>query len=240
MICLTPRTERPRIAVLTMVSGEQEHLLSHVDGLAVSTWPPDVHVVTSIRDRAVTRGRLPIRSDRWDTVVPVLPVPRSRDAFCPGAHAAGQAALDAGAEVLIFLSVDVIPSRGLIQVLAEAAVEGQGSTPTLWHSTVDALGPAPQPGYPVAGDLDALFVGDGAAVGVQAVSSAPGWCYSFAMTAQDWRIVVPRVLDTHRFSASPTHVEDVITASSGQFRRVGGASAYLQHTPQPCDMQATG
>ncbi|WP_202613769.1 hypothetical protein, partial [Ornithinimicrobium cerasi] len=116
----TPRTARPRIAVLTVVSGEHDQLLSQVDGLAVSTWPPDLHVVTSARDRTVTRGHLPIGSDRWDTVVPVLPVPPSRAAFLPGLHAAGQAALDGGADVLVFLAVSCIPSRRLLQIFAEA------------------------------------------------------------------------------------------------------------------------
>ncbi|MFK5636053.1 MULTISPECIES: hypothetical protein [unclassified Ornithinimicrobium] len=229
MICHdTARTGRPRIAVLTMVSGEHDHLLSHVDGLAVSTWPPDVHVVTSIRDRALTRGRLPIASDRWTTVVPVLPVPPSRDAFLPGLHAAGRAALEGGADVLIFLSVSCIPSRRLLQVLAQAATCGQSSTPTLWHSVVDGLAPAPSVGYPVAGDLDA-FLGDRAHT--PGPTTVPGrrWCDSFAMTARDWRLVMPRVHASHPYDGAPTDVEDVITASSGRFRQVTGATAYLQH-----------
>ena len=239
MICTTPRTDRPRTAVLTMVSGEHDHLLSHVDGLAVSTWPPDVHVVTSIRDREVTRGRLPICSDRWTTVVPVLPVPRSRDAFLPALHTAGQAALDAGADVLIFLSVNAIPSRRLIQVFAEATTCGQATTPRLWHSAVDELGPSPSVGYPVAGDLDALLLDEHPPVAARAVSPKPRWCNSFAMTARDWRLVLPRVLRSHPYDGRPSDVEDVVSASSGQLRRVTGATAYLQHTRQGLPLTAT-
>ena len=225
----TPRTDRPRIAVLTLVSGEHDHLLSHVDGLSVSTWPPDIHVVTSIRDRAVARGRLPICSDRWTTVVPVLPVPRSRDAFLPRLHVAGRTALEGGADVLIFLSVSCIPSRRLLQVLAQAAVRGQSATPTLWHSAVDGLGAAPAVGYLVAGDLDALLADPTDTSGPTGVS-ARRWCSSFAMTARDWGLVLPRAHTAHPYDGAPTAVEDVIIASSGRIRQVTGATAYLQHT----------
>lgn len=232
MIChnTPPRTDRPRIAVLTMVSGEHDHLLSQVDGLSVSTWPPDIHVVTSIRDRTVTRGRLPIRSDRWTTVVPVLPVPPSREAFLPGLHAAGRAALDAGADVLIFLSVGCIPSRRLIKAFTEACTSSTSSTPTLWHSTLDLLGPPPAVGYPVAGDLDEhLLVGRTPSPAATVVRGGQWW-HSFAMTARDWQLVLPRVHTTHPFDGAPSDVTEVLAARSGQFHQVTGATTYLQHT----------
>lgn len=226
----TPRTDRPRVAVLTIVNGEHDHLLSHVDGLAVSTWPPDIHVVTSIRDRAVTRGRLPIRSDRWTTLVPVLPVPPSRDAFLPGLHAAGRAALDGGADVLIFLSVSCIPGRRLIQTFTEACTSSTSSTPLLWHSTLDRLAPSPAAGYPVAGDLDAHLLTDQPETpGATSVEGGP-WCHSFAMTARDWRLVLPAVNSSHPYDGAPSDVDERLAASSGQFRQVAGVTAYLQHT----------
>lgn len=234
MICHnTPRTDRPRIAVLTMVSGEHDHLLSQVDGLSVSTWPPDIHVVTSIRDRTVTRGRLPIRSDRWTTVVPVLPVPPSRDALLPGLHTAGRAALDAGADVLIFLSVSCIPSRRLIKAFTEACTSGTSRTPTLWHSTLDELGPPPAVGYPVAGDLDEhLLVGRSPSPAATVGSGEREWWHSFAMTARDWQLVLPMVHASNPFDGAPSDVIEVLAARSGQFQQVTGATTYLQHTLQ--------
>lgn len=224
----TPRADRPRIAVLTLVSGEHDHLLSHVDGLSVSTWPPDIHVVTSIRDPAVTRGRVPIESDRWSTEVPVLPLPPSRDAFLPGLHAAGRTALEGGADVLVFLSVSCIPSHRLLQILTTAAVSGQSATPTLCYTAVDGLAPAPPVGYPVAGDLDAFLADPTDTCGPTGVS-AGRWSSSFAMTARDWRLVLPKAYTAHPYDGSPTDVEDVIIASSGRIRPVTGATAYRQH-----------
>lgn len=236
-----PRADRPRVAVLTMVSGEHEHLLSQVDGLSVSTWPPDIHVVTSIRDRAVTRGRLPLGSDRWTTVVPVLPVPASRDAFLPGLQAAGRAALEEGAEVLIFLSVSCIPGRRLVQTLAEAAVTHRRATPTIWCSAVEELSPAPDVGYPVAGDLDSLVLPEPApVVDLDEAGRRTRWREAFALTAEDWRQVVPSVSGAGPFDGAPVDIETVIADCSGEFLQVSGATAYRQHTAGTPELSRTG
>jgi hypothetical protein len=52
-----------------MAKGRHEHLLGQVDGLSVGSEPPALHSVVSMGDRDLTRGRLPLGTDRWRTVV---------------------------------------------------------------------------------------------------------------------------------------------------------------------------
>jgi hypothetical protein len=219
------REERPRIAVLTAVSGEHAHLLNHVDGLTLSSWPPDIHVVTSVSDRELSRGRLPIHSDRWETVVPKMPWARTQPAFSAALELAARHALAAEAEVLVYLSAHCIPGHRLIQAFAEHATAEQGSAPTLWHSETSPLAPAPPIGYPVAGDLTPL-VSDEHPARPRGLTDGPDprWSDSFAMTAHDWRAMVSA-------GALPDggDLTTTVTACGGWVRQVPGVTAYCQH-----------
>ena len=68
-----------------------------------------------------------------------LPLARAR-------NAGARRALDAGAELLVFLDVDCIPGAALLERYAAAA----GSTPALLCGPVAYLPPAPPDGYPAA------------------------------------------------------------------------------------------
>uniref|UniRef100_UPI00137A43F3 hypothetical protein n=1 Tax=Ornithinimicrobium cerasi TaxID=2248773 RepID=UPI00137A43F3 len=129
------------------------------------------------------------------------------------------------ADVLVFLAVSCIPSRRLLQIFAEAATNGQTTTPTLWHSSVSGLTAAPSVCYPVAGGIDALRADRDDTTDPVPV---PGqrWRHSFAMTARDWLLVLPAVHSAHPFGMASSAVEDVFTTSSVRLRQVPGATAY--------------
>jgi hypothetical protein len=221
MTCITPRDDRPRIAVLTFASGDHDHLIAQVDGLTVSTWPPDLHVVTSVMDRALTRGRLPIRSDRWVTVVPVLARPRAP--FLPALDAAARRARQADVDVLVFLSVHCIPGPRLLQDLAEAVMTSPPA-PTLWYARPQSVRAPRGQHYPVRA-LDRLVTHDTA---VTISEQCPTrWTEAFAMSAHDWDTVWPHVFTSCDASVD---LEEVLAAHGVRIQAVEGAVAYRQHT----------
>jgi hypothetical protein len=221
MTCITPRRDRPRIAVLTSASGDHDHLIAQVEGLTVSTWPPDLHVVTSVMDRALTRGRLPIRSDRWVTAVPVLPRPRAP--FLPALDAAARRAREADVDVLVFLSVHCIPGPRLLQDLAEAAMSCT-SGPTLWYTTPQSLRAPAGHYYPVRA-LERLVTHEANPTnGDVAVSR---WAEAFAMNAHDWDAVWPSIFSD---GDAGVDLEGVLTAHGVRIQAVEGAVAYRQHS----------
>lgn len=225
-----PRTDRPRIAVLTMVSGEHGFLLNHVDGLSVSTWPPDLHVPVSLGDRQLTRGRVPIRSDRWSTVVPRLPLPRGAKAYLPALHLAACQAVEEGAEVLVFLGVHCIPGHRLLQVLAEEAVQLQSSTPTFWHARTTLLAPSPPLGYPVAGELATLALpGPSPEPDPAPAGMGSPLADAFATTVQDWSVVEPRIRAVCGGGGTPGDLEEIVVTASGRLVQVPGETVYRQH-----------
>uniref|UniRef100_UPI00192A3B68 hypothetical protein n=1 Tax=Ornithinimicrobium cerasi TaxID=2248773 RepID=UPI00192A3B68 len=142
------------------------------------------------------------------------------------------------ADVLVFLAVSCIPSRRLLQIFAEAATRAQTTTPTLWHSPVRGLTAAPSVCYPVTGGMDALLADP---EGLTRPTLVPGrWRDSFAMTARDWRLVLPLVKASHPFDGAPSDIESVLAARSGQLRQVAGAVAYRQPAPaQELSLTAT-
>ncbi|MFK5583481.1 hypothetical protein [Serinicoccus sp. LYQ131] len=216
--------DRPRIAVLTAASRDHDHLLGHVDGLAVSTWPPDAHVVVSVQDRALTRGRLPIRSDRWSTDVHVL-ASRHPHWLLPAMHLAAARALRHAPDVLIYLSVHCIPSPRLIRTLVEEAMANPSTAPTLWSGKVVPLMPCPGPAYPVR-QLDELIL---QAPGIQEDSTSPPWSEAFAVRATDWSSVWSRVEQELPFTNDLAAVTQVLRDCGVQMRTVSGGVAYRQH-----------
>ena len=110
-------------ALLTIVSGRHDHLRGQLLGLAASTVAPAWHVVAAMGDeevRAVVDGTpAPAGTRRLVVDVPLeddgeLPLARAR-------NAAAAAALERGADLLVFLDVDCVPSPGLVAGYERAA-----------------------------------------------------------------------------------------------------------------------
>lgn len=112
---------RPRTAVVTIAHGRHEHLAGQLWGLARQSLQPDVFIAVAMDDPAVRdvveRHALPA----WSVHVPdVAATPSGRQ---PATLA--RAATEAGADRLVFLDVDCLPSAGL--VARYAAVLGSRS-----------------------------------------------------------------------------------------------------------------
>ena len=223
----TPRSTRPRTAVATVVHHEHEALLGQVDGLSASTWPPDLHVVLSVSDRELTRNRLPIRSDRWETEVPRLQMPTTP---CGWHHRAMILALDEAAtddvDVLVFLDVRSIPAPDLLQAYAELASEAADGPPTLVEADVlDLLPPGPL-GYPVSSELSDWTV----TCPDEEDSSGPDACpASFAVPTRHWEQVRDTWKRLGRDGAGPLTPADVVLALGGSTVRAPLARVYRQH-----------
>ncbi|KUG57629.1 hypothetical protein AVL62_16015 [Serinicoccus chungangensis] len=187
------RPARPRVAVVTVVRGEHRALLAQVDGLSTSTWPPDVHVTLAVADRELNRNKLPIRSDRWETfIVPGRDLRRApRAAFRSSVMHACDVALNAGAEVVVFVDVRCLPGRRLLQTYAEHATNSTQTTPVLWSAAQTVqLDVPPGTVYPVSGGLGSLVTPTpvDARPSPTTGPSVP-WAESFAVRAGDWAVV---------------------------------------------------
>lgn len=222
----TPRQDRPRLAVATIVHHEHEALLGQVDGLAMSTWPPDLHVVLSVSDRELTRNRLPIRSDRWETRVPRLQMPGGTR---PWKHEvlvrAMDAAADGDAEVLVFMAVDSIPAPGLLQAYAEQARDVDGTPPTVLEAQVVALAPPGPLGYPVSSELETwATTEDGGA------DSRPGPTpASFGLLTRHWGQVRDSWRELAQDGGAAVTPTAAAMAGAGSSRQLRGAVVYRQH-----------
>jgi N-acetylglucosaminyl-diphospho-decaprenol L-rhamnosyltransferase len=232
---LQPRTRRPRTAVLTLAHQRHQHLLHQVDGLSLGTVPPDLHVVVAMGDRDLARRRLPITTDRWDTVVPSLPVSRWGLPLAAARNLAAQVALREGAEVLVFLDVDCIPGRRLVQTYAEATTTTRRPAPALWCGDVAYLRRPPAGGYPVAGDLEALATRKADRPVLRTGEAMPErrferfWSLSFAMSAADYRLTGGFCKDYVGYGGEDTDFAQVVRKTGGSLTWVGGATAYHQH-----------
>lgn len=229
-----------KIGVLTMTRGRHDELLHQVDALSVGSVPPHLHSVVSMGDRDLTRGRLPLATDRWSTFVRPVQTDRRALPLAAARNAAAEQAIAEGAELLVFLDGDVMPGSRTLERFADAVeragqetVEGL-SAPTVWCGPVLRLPPAENPsvGYPL-GQLHTLGLRTPGTPPLDAgqLRVEPRWdvfhATAFAMTAQDWTSVG----GFHPAYTGPG-LEDADFAESvrragGSLVWVGGATSYL-------------
>lgn len=233
------------IAVLTTTRARHSWLLAQVDGLSVGTVPPHLHSVVSMGDRDLTRGRLPLGTDRWRTIVKPTPTDRRALPLAAARNLAAHNAMDAGADVLIFLDDAVIPGPRTLERLADA-VTGQAAPPQLpdgpllWRGPLLQLPPAQDEtiGYPMR-NLDEL----GRRVpGVPRLSPGqfhadPHWSLfaaaSFAMSAEDFRRTGGFCPLYTGHGLEDADFAEVVRRLGGGMVWVGGADAYRQPTGRP-------
>src|SRR6185312_4080974 len=136
-----------RVAVITVVSGRHRHLQLQRRALATGTHRVEAHVVVAMSDPDAVREHV---AGPGPAVVAVhVPVRDGQLPLALARNAGAEAALDTGAELLVFLDVDCIPGRGTIGRYAEVA---RRATPRLLCGPVAYLPPEPAAGY----DLDRL------------------------------------------------------------------------------------
>lgn len=230
------------IAVLTQSRGRHEQLLSQVDGLSVGSRPPFLHSVVSMGDRDLTRGRLPLSTDRWRTVVRPVPTDRRALPLAAARNLAAEEAMEAGARVLLFLDGDIIPGSRTLERYAEvvlgprdvpdlAGVDG----PVVWCGPVlqlPELAPA-SIGYPM-GRLNTMArrTPGTPRVRVGELRVEKRWelfnAVAFAISAEDFRATGGFHPAYAGHGLEDADFAEVVRRKGGAMVWVGGATAYLQ------------
>lgn len=248
--------ERPvRTAVVTVVHGQHDELMSQVGGIAVGSRVPDLYVAIGMGDPDVSRGRLPITSDRWRTITRAAQtIDPARLPFAAARNLGAVTAMDAGAEVLIFLSVQCVPGARLVERYAERVPSAGHAAPVQWCGEVRTLRPPPPViGYPVY-RLESLTLDPEPLLAVDHVEverpqaptpteeawAIPGYVSetraggaattgdSFAITARDFRATggfCPQFRGAEGVDEDFAHV---VSAAGGTVVRIGGVPAYRQ------------
>ena len=216
------------LAVITPVAGRHEHLLGQLRGLRASTRIPDNHVVVAMGDPDVAD----LVGDSA-VVLDTSPV-NGRLPLAAARNAGAERALAAGADVLVFLDVDCIPSPPLIERYAAAACQHPA---TLLSGPVAYLPPPTEGGY----QLDRLSelgrahparpaVSENA---VQALDYELFWSLSFALDAATWTALGGFCERYTGYGGEDTDFAQLARARRVAHRAVGGAAAYHQWHPSP-------
>lgn len=130
------------VGVVTIVHGRHDHLVAQERSLALAPMPPAVRVVVAMDDPTVPDL---VRDAPWPTEVRAIARHRDGLPLAAARNAGAAAALDAGADVLVFLDVDCLAGPDLVADYA-AAVASDPSR--LWCGPVTYLPPPPDGGYP--------------------------------------------------------------------------------------------
>ena len=227
----------PHLAVVTIVRGRHAHLAGQVRGLLHQERSPDSYVVVAIDDPRVpevVRGIAPVE---WDVHTPGLCLREGRMPLSAARNLGAATAIAAGAEHLVFLDVDCVPSPLLVRRYGEVLVDtADGAGPRVLCGDV-AYEPAPpaspSPGadrrprhHPARPPLPPNEIRV-----VEDVSLF--WSLSFAVTARDFTRVGGFDEDYLGYGAEDTDFGQRLARSGGQLLFVGGAGAVHQYHPSP-------
>ena len=218
--------------MITTVHGRATHLRGQLDGLALSAHPADLHVVVAVDDLSaadtVARSGAPAHIVCCAGGSAALPVAAAR-------NAGAAAALEHGADLLVFLDVDCIPGRHLVGRYREAASQPPHRD-ALLCGPVTYLPPPGPGGYPV-GDVDLLAAPHPARPAPRddeiLVSTAYElfWSLSFALTTSTWRRIGGFCTLYRGYGGEDTDFAQTAAALGVTMRWVGGADAFHQFHP---------
>lgn len=213
-----------RTAVITIVAGREAHLRLQRRGMAAGDVRPDVHVVVQMGSAQQIRAEQGLVTVTEHVQVPTTGLPLA------GARNTGAArAIAAGAELLVFLDVDCIPSAGLVRRYTDAARSHPGA---LLAGAVAYLGPPPLGGYRLE-DLDGVphparpVPPDGAVV--PEPHTELFWSLSFALTAATWERIGGFHPGYAGYGAEDTDFALLAEQAGAGLHWVGGALAHHQH-----------
>jgi GT2 family glycosyltransferase len=212
-----------RTGLITIVAGRDAHLRRQQEGIAAGTALPDVRVVVAMHAAEAQRYRELCGSTAEVVALPGrgsgLPLARAR-------NAGAQRAVTRGAERLVFLDVDCIPSPALLERYVEVATDDAVSCGTVGYLPPDPpqdLGMAalPHPARPAPRDDEVSPGGDHRLF----------WSLSFAITATAWQRVGGFSEAYTGYGAEDTDFGQRARAAGLDLHWVGGADAYHQHHP---------
>ncbi len=232
-------------ALLTIVSGRHAHLRGQLLGLAASTVAPDWHVIAAMGDDEI-RSVVAATPAAPGTRRVVLDVPLPADGELPLAaarNAAAAAALDRGADLLVFLDVDCVPSPGLLSGYEQAAGDPgvrAAAGPVLLCGPVAYL----PPGVRVTAPADLARLPAAARPHPARPAPASGrvvpadasqwwlfWSLSFAVRGGDWTRFGGFCEEYRGYGGEDTDVAATVRSLGGALFWVGGAEAHHQHHP---------
>jgi GT2 family glycosyltransferase len=222
-----------RSAVITLVAGRHAHLAQQRHGLLAGDLRPDLHVVVTMNDPAA--GHVPEPGapdpDVVDLRFPPGPLPLAQARNVGAEHA-----LDAGADLLIFLDVDCVPGAGLVRRYCEVAAGEEH--PAVLCGPVSYLPLPPSGGYELA-RLPGLGHPHPARPVPPETGIQPGgdhrlfWSLSFAMCGRLWRELGGFCEEYRGYGAEDTDFGQLAASHGTGLTWVGGAWAYHQYHPSP-------
>jgi GT2 family glycosyltransferase len=222
-----------RIAVITLVRGRREHLTLQHRGVSASGRRPDHRVLVAMDDPGVDDWR-PAQGPAVDVVHVQatdlgLPLARAR-------NVGARHAIENGAEGLVFLDVDCIPSPDLIgayeRMLTDPLTSGD-----LLCGPVTYLPPAPPGGYDLR-TLDGLAAPHDARPSPSAGQIDRGhdryelfWSLSFAVSVPVWDRIGGFEELYVGYGGEDTDFAFAAEREGIALTWVGGADAFHQHHP---------
>lgn len=231
----------PRTAVITIAHGRHDHLEGQLWGLARQSVQPDVYVAVGMDDTGVAQVVGKNARPEWAVRVPSVAAGAEGLPLAAARNAGARAALCEGADQLVFLDVDCIPSTTVVEryaaVLAGRASSAQGGGPVVACGEVGYLPPVADPGEYRREGLAGLARAHPArpALGPDEVRTADDlrlfWSLSFALTAGDWERLGGFCEDYVGYGGEDTDFGQRLGAAKGTMLWVGGAAAYHQHHP---------
>jgi N-acetylglucosaminyl-diphospho-decaprenol L-rhamnosyltransferase len=227
----------PRLAVVTIVRGRHAHLAGQIRGLRAQERGPEVYVVVAIDDPAAHDVARRLSAPEWDLRRPGIGLLDGRMPLSAARNLGASTAIGAGAEHLVFLDVDCVPSPGLVARYGEVLTGTPGGHPSILCGDVAYEQPPPPPGagpgaarrprhHPARPALPANEIR-----GVDDVSLF--WSLSFAVTARDFTAIGGFDEAYAGYGAEDTDFGQRLARSGGRLLFVGGAGAVHQYHPSP-------
>ena len=234
----------PRTAVITLVHGRHEHLAGQLWGLRRQQHPLAVFVAVAMDDPWVGEVVREHGDAGWDTRVTSLPSSTDGLPLAAARNAGARTAIEAGAQVLVFLDVDCIPSSTLLGRYAEvlrpdAAIRQAARGPVVAAGEVGYLPPVDHPRRYRGPDLASMARAHPARPVLSAGEVCVAqdirlfWSLSFALDPTDWGLLGGFGEEYVGYGGEDTDFGQRIGAAGGELLWVGGATAYHQHHPSP-------
>jgi GT2 family glycosyltransferase len=208
-----------RVAIITIVSGRREHLVRQHRGLGRSTTPVDGYIVVGMNDATLSEWR-PDHAPQ-----PALEVFRSQHPLPLAAarNAGARRAIQDGAELLVFLDVDCIPSRDLVARYVAAA---ERHPDALLSGAVGYLGEDESEPAHFHGFRARLPDGETAPADPRLF-----WSLNFAATTATWRSIGGFCEDYSGYGGEDTDFAMLAMLAGVESLWVGGAEALHQFHP---------